>query len=173
LSRKKETFILVGGFSCCLFGFVNLKRLVESVRHELAQAGLDCLPDGRTSQRLDERVVRFLRHAGVVSPPDGHGPGAVWGGLQHEQILACRALQMAGATLAEVAESLRGRDEEALRALRSQVMATLRAPEKIEPARRCPSWRIGEDFILVSPSGRHVPHAVLSEIQKLLSSLPE
>jgi hypothetical protein len=80
---------------------------------------------------------------------------------------------MAGATLAEVAESLRGRDEEALRALRSQVMETLRAPAKIEPARRCPSWRIGEDFILVSPSGRHVPHAVLSEIQKLLSSLPE
>ena len=129
---------------------VNLRRLVEKARHDLAQAGLDRLPDGRTNQHLDERVVRFLRQAGVVSPPDGHGPGAVWGGLHYEQILVCRALQMAGATLAEVAESLRGKDA--------------------EPARKCPSWRIGEDFILVSPLGRNVPPAVLIELEKLLYS---
>ena len=149
---------------------VNLRRLVEKARHDLAQAGLDRLPDGRTNQHLDERVVRFLRQAGVVSPPEGHGPGAVWGGLHYEQILVCRALQMVGATLAEVAESLRGKDEEALRALREQVLATLRAPANPEPARKCPSWRIGEDFILVSPLGRNVPPAVLIELEKLLYS---
>jgi hypothetical protein len=169
-ATEKKHFALESVVKWCLFRPVNLKRLVETARQALAEAGLDRLRDGRTNQHLDERVVRFLRQAGVVSPPAGHGPGAVWGGLHHEQILACRALQMAGATLAEVAESLRGRDEEALRELRARVMATLRAPENPEPARTCPSWRIGEDFILVSQSGRNVPSAILIEFEKLLYS---
>ena len=155
----------------CLYCAVNLKQLVKATRGALEEEGLDALLDGRTSQNLDERVVRFLRQAGVVSPPDGHGPGAVWGGLHREQILACRALQMAGATLAEVAESLRGKDEVALHALRAQVKETLRAPSLPEPPRRCPSWRIGEDFILVSPSGRSVPPAVLIKLEKLLNCI--
>jgi hypothetical protein len=143
----------------------------ESNSRRLGRGGLDSLPDGRTSQNLDERVVRFLRQAEVVSPPEGHGPGAVWGGLHLEQILACRALQMGGATLSGVAESLRGKDEAALRALRAEVLSTLRAPALPEPPRRCPSWRIGEDFILVSPSGRSVPPAVLIKLEKLLHSI--
>ena len=167
---KKKHLVLMLFLLGVAIAPVNLRRLVEKARHDLAQAGLDRLPDGRTNQHLDERVVRFLRQAGVVSPPEGHGPGAVWGGLHYEQILVCRALQMAGATLAEVAESLRGKDEEALRALREQVLATLRAPANPEPARKCPSWRIGEDFILVSPLGRNVPPAVLIELEKLLYS---
>lgn len=150
---------------------MNLKQLVKATRGALEEEGLDSLLDGRTSQNLDERVVRFLRQAGVVSPPDGHGPGAVWSGLHREQILACRALQMTGMTLAEVAENLRGKDEDALRALRAQVKQALRAPSLPEPPRRCPSWRIGEDFILVSPSGRSVPPAVLIKLEKLLHSI--
>ena len=150
---------------------MNLKQLVKATRGALEEEGLDSLLDGRTSQNLDERVVRFLRQVGVVSPPDGHGPGAVWSGLHREQILACRALQMTGMTLAEVAENLRGKDEDALRALRAQVKQALRAPSLPEPPRRCPSWRIGEEFILVSPSGRSVPPAVLIKLEKLLYSI--
>jgi hypothetical protein len=156
----------------CSFWSVNLKRLVADARQALVLAGLDRLPDGRTSQGFDQRVVRFLRQAGVVSPPEGHGPGAVWGGIHFEQILTCRALQMAGASLAEVADRLRGRDEEALRALRGEVMERLRTPAIAEPPQRCPSWRIGEDFILVSQSGRNLPPAVLSQIHQLLSPQP-
>ena len=147
---------------------MNLKQLVNESRSALKAEGLDALLDGRTNQNLDERVVRFLRQAGVVSPPDGHGPGAVWGELHREQILACRALQMAGASLAEVAERLRGKDEAALQALRAQLKEVSRSPSLPEPTRRCPSWRIGEDFILVSPSGRSVPPAVLIKLEKLL-----
>jgi hypothetical protein len=152
---------------------MNLKRLVENARQTLAETGLDHLPDGRTNQRLDERVVRFLRQAGVVSPPEGHGPGAVWGQLHHEQILACRALQRGGATLAEVAECVRGKDQKSLQSLRSDLLEKLQSPKFQEAAKKCPSWRIGEDFILVSPSGRSIPPIILNEIQHLLSTLPE
>jgi len=150
---------------------MNLKQLVVTAREALAAAGLDSLPDGRTSPHLDERVVRFLRQAGVVSPPEGHGPGAVWSELHCEQILTCRALQMAGESLGEVKERVRGKNHHALQALRSQVLETLQTPMPQESAKRCPSWRIGEDFILVSPSGRNVSPAILTQITKLLHTL--
>lgn len=151
---------------------MDLRRLVAEVRQALELAGLDRLPDGRTSYVFDQRVVRFLRQAGVVSSLQGRGPGAAWGRLHFEQILTCRALQMAGASLAEVAESLRGRGEEALRVLRGEVMKSLRTSSISEPPQRCPSWRIGEDFILVSQLGRNLPPAVLSQIRQLVSLSP-
>jgi len=170
--HEKRDIFLDTVSSCCFFYVMNLKQLVENARQTLAETGLDHLPDGRTNQRLDERVVRFLRQAGVVSPPEGHGPGAVWGQLHHEQILVCRALQREGVTLAEVAECVRGKDEKCLQSLRSDLLEKLRSPKQQQPATKCPSWRIGEDFILVSPSGRSVPPVILNDIQQLLSTLP-
>jgi len=69
--HEKRDIFLDTVSSCCFFYVMNLKQLVENARQTLAETGLDHLPDGRTNQRLDERVVRFLRQAGVVSPPEG------------------------------------------------------------------------------------------------------
>lgn len=170
MSREKKHFLFDCVFFAVSFDRVNLKRLVEVARTELQDLGLDRLPDGRTNQRLDERVVRFLRQAGVVSPPEGHGPGAVWGELHHEQVLTCRALQMKGATLAEVVETLRGKDGRALRGLRARVLEELHSPTAPKPPRSCASWRIGEEFILVSTSGRCPSDAVLIELKNTLYS---
>lgn len=147
---------------------MNLKKLIDVVRFSLAETGLDRLPDGRVNQRVDARVVRFLRQAGIVSPPDGHGPGAVWGTLHHEQILTCRALQMDGVSLAEAAEIMRGKDVNTLQKMRARLLDAHRNPVDAEPVHKCPSWQIGDDFILVNIGGRKVSPASILVIHKLL-----
>ena len=144
---------------------MNLEQLTERANARLAELGLDQIGDGRISARFNTRNVRFLRQAGVLSKPDGHGPAARWNENHLQQLVTARALQARGLSLTEVQERIQGLDSAALRTLERE---SLQVPDEAPDIPACSSWQIAPGFILVSTRRQILPPAKLAQIQRIL-----
>ena len=144
---------------------MNLNQLIERANTRLSELGLDQIGDGRISARFNARNVRFLRQAGVISRPDGHGPGASWSENQLQQLITARALQARGMSVTEVQQRIQGLDSTSLSELEKQ---SLTIPDEVPEIPACSSWQVTPDFILVSTRRQILSPAKLQQIQRIL-----
>ena len=63
-----------------------------------------------TLAELPRRTVRYYIQIGLVSPPEGRGPGAHYGPRHLEQLLTIRKWQGAGLSLERIRELLAGEE---------------------------------------------------------------
>ena len=63
-----------------------------------------------TLAELPRRTVRYYIQVGLVSPPEGRGPGAHYGPRHLEQLLTIRKWQGAGLSLERIRELLAGEE---------------------------------------------------------------
>lgn len=146
---------------------MNLNQLIERANTRLSELGLDQIGDGRISARFNARNVRFLRQAGVISRPDGHGPGASWSENHLQQLITARALQARGMSVTEVQQRIQGLDSTKLCELEKQ---SLTIPDELPEIPACSSWQVTADFILVSTRRQILSPAKLQKIQRILQT---
>ena len=144
---------------------MNLEQLIERANSRLTELGLDQIGDGRISARFNTRNVRFLRQAGVISKPDGHGPAARWNENHLQQLVTARALQARGLSVTEVQQRIQGLDSASLRKLEAE---SLTVPDEAPEMPTCSSWHVAPGFILVSTRRQILSPAKLLQIQRIL-----
>jgi DNA-binding transcriptional MerR regulator len=144
---------------------MNLEQLIERANTRLSELGLDQIGDGRISARVNARNVRFLRQAGVISRPDGHGPGARWNENHLQQLVTARALQARGMSVTEVQQRIQGLDSASLCELEKE---SLTIPDEVPEIPACSSWQVAPGFILVSTRRQILAPAKLLQIQRIL-----
>lgn len=114
-----------------------IEALVELANHALDAAHV-AVDDGRATERLDVRTVRFYQTLGVLPKPEYEGRRALYGREHLVRAVAAKQLQSEGYTLAQIQSALpaQGFDEltQALLALDTPNTRAAAAP----PTRRAP-----------------------------------
>src|SRR5438445_11380512 len=96
----------------------SLEELSTEVERLLAQRGLlAAQPDPRVSAAPDARTVRYYTTLGLLDRPAIVGRQARYFSRHAQQLLAIKALQIAGLPLADIQERLFGRSEAELKAV--------------------------------------------------------
>jgi DNA-binding transcriptional MerR regulator len=141
---------------------------------DASAAALDALGiaarNGQVRDRPDVRTIRYYGTLGLVDrPAEMTGRTALYGDRHLLQVLAVKALQARGATLADVQRTLVGASEPELRAavgpdLPGALTAVVGAPPPVRPDR--PFWR-------TPPATAAVPAASARALSAGLPTAPE
>jgi DNA-binding transcriptional MerR regulator len=82
-----------------------IEALVELANHALDAAHV-AVEDGRATERLDVRTVRFYQTLGVLPKPEYEGRRALYGREHLVRAVAAKQLQSEGYTLAQIQSAL-------------------------------------------------------------------
>lgn len=84
----------------------TLNQFVEAIRGEI-ESGAPAMQDGRVAEFPDARTIRYYQSIGVLDKPLGYdGRIAIYGQRHLVQVLAIKALQSQGYSLAQIQRAL-------------------------------------------------------------------
>ncbi len=128
---------------------------------------------GQAGEEVTERTVRFYRALGLLNPP-ARGPEGGYTEHHRLQLVAVRILQAQGLPLRRIRPLLFGRTLDELREIEQrglrEIVSTDTTPFRL-PQAAAELWLtlpIGEDFLLVSRSGRSVSENQRRKIAAIL-----
>ncbi|MFQ3638998.1 MAG: MerR family transcriptional regulator [Chloracidobacterium sp.] len=107
---------------------MTIEELCQATAHELARRGLATpQPDGRVTDAPDERTVRYYQTLGLLPRPSVLGRKSCYAAVHVQRLLAIKALQRQGWSLAKIQQWLVGRTDEELHALIDRVSESVRS----------------------------------------------
>lgn len=108
-----------------------IEALVELANHALDAAHV-AVDDGRATERLDVRTVRFYQTLGVLPKPEYEGRRALYSLTHLVRLVAAKRLQAEGHSLAQIQAALPARTDaqlvRALTAMRTSAASSAAAP---------------------------------------------
>ena len=114
---------------------VSIESLVDRANDALDAAHV-AVDDGRASERLDVRTVRFYQTLGILPKPGYEGRRALYGREHLVRAVAAKRLQAEGYSLAQIQSSLPAQTlDELAQALLALDAAPRRAPSAPPPRR--------------------------------------
>jgi DNA-binding transcriptional MerR regulator len=154
----------------------TLEELAEAVRGWCDKHGV--FPaNGQAAEELSERTIRYYRTLGLLDPPVGNYV-KTFTDKHRLQLIAIRVYQAQGIPLRKIRDELYGKSLEDLAAF--EKLAARKGKQSIAeniplaPVSVEEDWSVvplGQGFLLVNRERRHLPQAVIKQINQLLLSV--
>ena len=133
--------------------------------------------NGQAAEEITERTIRYYRTLGLLDPPIGNY-AKTFSDKHRLQLIAIRMYLAQGLPLRKIRDELYGKSIEDLVELEKQVGAqgtkALSISAPFLPAAVGETWSVvplADEFLLVSRQNRHLPRAILDQINELIRSV--
>lgn len=154
----------------------TLEKLAEAVRAWCDKRGV--FPaNGQAAEEISERTIRYYRTLGLLDAPVGNYV-KTFTDKHRLQLIAIRVYQAQGIPLRKIREELYGKRLEDLAAFARQAARkgrkAIAEAIPLAPLSSAESWSVlplDDGFLLVNRENRHVPQAIIKQINELLLSL--
>jgi DNA-binding transcriptional MerR regulator len=154
----------------------TLEELAEAVRSWCDKHGI--FPaNGQVAEEISERAIRYYRTLGLLDPPVGSYI-KTFTDKHRLQLIAIRVYQAQGIPLRKIRDELYGKSLEDLAAFeklaarKGKQSLTEKIP--LAPVSAEEDWSVvplDQGFLLVNRERRHLPQAVIKQINQLLLSV--
>tara|TARA_B100001093_G_scaffold502063_1_gene554528 strand:- start:1017 stop:1472 length:456 start_codon:yes stop_codon:yes gene_type:complete len=149
---------------------MKFSELLNTVNSRLQDLGLEHSEDGRVQGLFSDRTARYFRQAGVLSPPEGQGSGAIWSDIHVLQLVATRVLQAQGNGVQDVISLLNGKNAKQIEDIIKNFNRQCLPAEKENSIHATLAWDLGSGFQIISSQNKPIPQKKLQAIKRILEN---